>query len=465
MAHQKYSRRKFLGTAPCAALGTTTLFSSLINLQSINKLMANTTTSAGDYKALVCILLSGGNDSFNMIIPRSNPEYNDYAGVRSNLAIPQQELLAITPKTSDGREYGLHPSLTKLRSIFESGDVAFVNNVGTLVEPVNKSSIEAKTAKLPLGLLSHSDQVMHWQTAYPQDRINYGWGGKMADILKSSNQDNGVSMNISLGGNNVFQRGEEVTEYAINNDGGVSIYEFGNQEPFFNLMTNDITDMVNHDYQDLFKDSYKGVLKRSIESNETFNQAISNTDAILTPFSQTNLSQNLKMVANTIAARSDLGAKRQIFFVDMGGFDNHDELLNNHSLLMQTIDNAFAEFHDATQELGVSDCVTTYTVSDFARTLTSNGNGTDHAWGGNAIVMGGAVKGKDMYGDFPAISLNSNLNIDDRGIIIPTTSADSYFAEMALWFGISPSDLQLILPNIGNFYDTGSGNAPLGFLL
>ena len=459
----KYSRRQFVGSLPCLALGTTTLFSSLVNLKSMNSLAAS--TSLGDeYKALVCILLNGGNDSFNMLVPRGQGEYQEYASTRTNQAIPQDQLIAIDPNTSDGKTYGLHPELTGVKRIFDQGRLAFVNNVGTLIEPTTKGGIENQTARLPLGLLSHSDQVMHWQTGLPQDRSSLGWGGRMADLLQSMNTNNGVSMNISLGGTNIFQRGNEVNEYAINNDGGVSVFGYNDANPFFNLMTEDINSMIDKQYEDLFRDSYKNTLKRSIESNEIFNEAIENAPMLTTQFSNNNLSLDLQMVANTLAARNTLGAKRQIFFVQLGGFDNHDELLNRHAGLMNILDTALSEFDSALGELGLRDCVTTFTISDFARTLTSNGNGTDHGWGGNAIVMGGAVKGKDMYGMYPDLALNSSLELGG-GVLIPTTSADSYFAELALWFGISPNDLSLILPNIGNFYSVSSGDAPLGFLI
>jgi len=463
MSSHKHTRRQFLGSLPCLALGTTTLYSSLINLKAMNSIMASTSTAGGDYKALVCLLLSGGNDSYNMLIPRSNAEYAEYADVRSDLAIPQEDILPITPENSDGREFGLHPSLTGLQGLFEQGKVAFINNVGTLVEPVTKTGFQSNTVKVPFGLLSHSDQVMHWQTAFPQDRTAMGWGGKMADILKSMNQDNGVSMNISLGGNNLFQRGDSVTEYAINADGGVAIAGWDVQVPFLQMMTEDITDMMNKQYEDVFRDSYNGVLKRSVESNEVFNSALEGVE-VTTSFSNASLSQRMQMIARSIAARDVLGAKRQIFFVDIGGFDNHDELLNAHAGLMNTLDDALTAFHAATEELGVSDCVTTFTISDFARTLTSNGNGTDHAWGGTAMVMGAAVNGKNMYGDYPVLSLGNDLEIGG-GILIPTTGADEYFAELALWFGISPNDLSQILPNIGNFYDVSSSSKPLGFML
>jgi len=459
----KYSRRKFIGSVPCFALGSSTLYSSLINLKSMANLVSSNAFCGDDYRALVCVLLRGGNDSYNMLIPRSNNEYNEYAQVRTNQAIPQADILPIDPITSDGREFGLHPSMTGLQALFQNGNAAFISNVGTLVEPVTKDDVLSEK-NVPLGLYSHSDQVMHWQTALPQDRSSQGWGGRMADILNSVNTNNDVSMNISLAGNNIFQRGDTVLEYAINNDeGGVAIAGWDLPLPFFNILRSDISDSINKDYEDLFKNSYNGTLNRSIESTELFNSAIAGV-TIDTPFSNDKLSQDMAMVAKTMKARDTLGSKRQIFFLEIGGFDNHDELLDNHAALMANVDRAFSQFYQATEELGISECVTTFTISDFSRTLLSNGNGTDHAWGGNAIVMGGAVKGKDMYGTYPSLALQTSLEVGG-GVLIPTTSADLYFAELALWFGISPNDLNLILPNLGNFYSYDPENAPLKFLI
>jgi len=335
-----------------------------------------------------------------------------------------------------------------------------------LGEPVSKTSFQNNSANLPLGLFSHIDQAMHWQTGLADERTNSGWGGRVADIVKSMNTNNDVSMNISLGGNNVFQRGESISEYAINNDGGVSVFGYNSPHPFLNLMSEDINDIMSKQYEDLFKDSYAGTLKRSIESNEVFNSAIENQEPLITQFSngdRSRLSKDLKMVAQSIAARETLGQKRQIFFVQLGGFDNHDELLNNHGELMTALDDAFSEFYAATEELGVADCVTTFTISDFGRTLTSNGNGTDHAWGGNAIVMGGAVKGKDMYGTYPNLGLGSERELGG-GVIVPETSADEYFAEIALWFGLTGSDLTDVFPNLGNFYSYAPNESPVGFM-
>ncbi len=462
MSH--YSRRKFIGSLPCLAVGTSTLYSSLINLKTMSGILSSSPMEE-DYKALVCVLLGGGNDSYNMLVPRSNAEYNEYAQVRSNQSIPKEDLLPINPVDGDGREYGLHPSMRGVKALFDKGQAAFVTNVGTLIEPVDKSGVINNSAKLPLGLLSHSDQVMHWQTAFPQDRSSKGWGGKVADIMQSMNQDNGVSMNISLGGNNIFQFGNEVVPYSINNDGGVAIvgWEFRNTTPFFNVMAEDINDSLNKEYEDLFKKSYAGTMKQSIDSNEIFNAAIAANNPLMTAFSGDGLSQDFRMIADTIASREQLGAKRQIFFVQLGGFDNHDELITNHGNLLSRLDGALTSFYEAMDEIGMTDQVTTYTISDFSRTLTSNGNGTDHAWGGNAMVLGGAVNGNKMYGEYPSLELGNNLEIGG-GVLIPTTSADEYFAELALWFGISPNDLSLVLPNLNNFYSYDPNQRPLGFL-
>jgi len=463
----KYSRRKFIGSVPCMALGSTTLFSSLINLKSMANLVSTNAFGGDDYRALVCVMLRGGNDSYNMLIPRSDAEYNEYAQVRTNQAIPQNEILPISPLTNDGRDFGLHPSMTGLQQLFENGKAAFISNVGTLVEPVtDKTEVYNETKQLPLGLYSHIDQVMHWQTAMPQDRTDQGWGGRMADILKSENTNNDISMNISLAGNNIFQRGDTVLEYAINNDeGGVAIAGWDLPLPFFNIMREDISDGLNKSYEDIFKDAYAGTMKTSIESTEVFNAAIAAVPSLNTEFDDdSRLSQDFKMVANTIAARDTLGSKRQIFFLEIGGFDNHDELLGNHAALMANVDRAFSQFYAATEELGIADCVTTFTISDFSRTLLSNGNGTDHAWGGNAIIMGGSVKGKDMYGTYPSLALNTSLELGG-GVLLPTTSADLYFAELALWFGISPNDLHLILPNLSNFYSYDPNSLPLDLFI
>ncbi|WP_418604513.1 DUF1501 domain-containing protein [Hwangdonia sp.] len=469
MSKEKHniSRRKFLGDS-CAALGYTTLFSSLINLKAMAaSAMDNSsliTNLGGDYKALVCLMLGGGNDSFNMLMPKGTNEYNEYATTRSNLAIPQNDILQINPNTSDGRVFGVHPSMPDMQQLFESGNLAFLSNVGTLIEPSTKTDIQNNGVKTPLGLFSHADQIQQWQTGRPHERTNIGWGGKIADLVQSMNSNQNISMNISLRGSNIFQRGDQIIPYAIGNQGSVGINGYGGTNLFNSLRTEALNSMLERDYQDIFKNTYKNTIKSSNEANLEFQSAIDGVLDFSTPLPEyNNLAKQLRMVAKTIASRDTLGFSRQTFFVQLGGWDHHDELLINQAGKLAQVNEALKYFNDLMTELNTNDCVTTFSVSDFARTLTSNGNGTDHAWGGNAFMMGGAVNGKELYGEYPVLALNSDVDFQD-GVMIPTTAADLYMAELALWFGVPASELSIILPNISNFYDTNSGVPPIGFM-
>jgi uncharacterized protein (DUF1501 family) len=469
--NSEMNRRKFIKQASCAALGSSTLLSTLANLYMTNALANSSSASCSDYKALVCILLAGGNDSFNMLVPRSNSEYGHYSTTRSSLALPQNDLLNINPITPDGADYGLNPSMGGLQALFENENLAFISNVGTLVEPLaNEQEYYSGLKNIPLGLYSHSDQIQQWQTSVPQSREAVGWGGKLADIMQSLNSQQDISMNISLSGRNVFQSGNTILEYAINNYGngaeGIDKIKYYDNEGFLNLIRANAVDSLMSDvYSNVFQHTFASQTASAIEAQQTFNSAIGNVPEFATTFSDHYLSQDMRMIAKVIAARAQLGMCRQTFFVTIGGWDHHDEVLNSQAYLLGMVNDAMSEFYTVLQEIQMENNVTTFTVSDFGRTLTSNGNGSDHAWGGNQMVMGGAVNGKEIYGSYPDLFLTSNpLNVSDRGVLIPTISTDELFAELALWFGLSPSDLSLLFPNISNFYTPGSSNFPLGFL-
>jgi len=454
------SRRNFIGKS-CAAMSYATLFSSLVNLKTFAAAaLDNSSLLDGDYKALVFVMQSGGNDSFNMLIPRGTTEYAEYALSRSDIAIPQGDLLAINPITTDGRTFGLHPELTALQNLFENNKLAFISNVGTLVEPTTKTQFQEGTVQTPLGLFSHSDQQQQWHSGRPHERTNIGWGGRVADLVQSMNSNDSISMNISLQGTNIFQYGQEVIPYVINNEGSIGIRDYGEFDPFNILRTQALNTMMERDYEDVFKNTYINTVKASNESSIEFQEAIDAVSEFATVIPEGNsLAEQLRMVAKTIAARDTLGFQRQVFFVEASGWDHHNELLISHADLLQEFNEALGYFNDLTEELGVLDNVTTFSISDFGRTLSSNGNGTDHAWGGNVMVMGGAVNGKDMYGSYPSLDLASDLSLYDRGILIPTTPIDKYFAELATWFGVSATDVNMIFPNLANFDDT-----PLGFM-
>lgn len=453
-------------------MGSATFLSSFNSLSLINKLIGTSLTPPTDYKALVCVLLAGGNDSFNMLVPRGTGEYDEYAATRADLALPKASLLPLNPITYTEKLLGAHPSMGGVQQMFEAGKLAYVANVGTLVEPIpNATAYFNNTVQRPLGLYSHSDQIQQWQTSIPQSREAVGWGGRMADILQSQNVNQNISMNISLSGRNVFQSGNTVLEYSISNQGdGVqgivpAVPTWYSNSGFLNRLRDDaIQDMASEIYANVFQQTLGGLTTQTLDTFEAFKDAVS-TVQLNTVFSTHYLSQNMRMVARVIAAREALGMCRQTFFMTFGGWDHHNEVIENQEYMLGVLSTAISQLFSGLQEIGMEDKVTLFTISDFARTLTSNGNGSDHAWGGNAIVAGGAVNGKDIYGSFPDLYLDNNpLVVSQRGNLIPTTSTDEYFAELALWFGVSPNDLHLILPNIAQFYDVNSGVNPLGFL-
>lgn len=461
------SRRKFVGQMSCAALGYTSLLNSLAHLKGLNALAISNSALDPNYKALVCLMLSGGNDSFNMLVPMGNKEYSDYQKSRANLAIPKTELNQIQVTNTPGRTFGLHPVMAECKRLHDDGRMIFVSNVGTLLEPTTQMDFYNETVRLPLGLMSHSDQNQQWQSSVADHRSTLGWGGRMADLIKDLNNSDQISMNISLAGTNLFQTGNETIEFAIDPQyGAVGIdgYRPNNMyDQFNNVKTRALDSIIDFKYTDPFQQTYMDIIRSSRDGHQKFTDALDNAIDLQTHFSDNYLSQAFKMVARTISSHEFLDVKRQIFFIEYSGWDHHDEVLQNQNDMLAVVDNALAEFNAAMDELNMANQVTTFSMSEFGRSLTSNGNGSDHAWGGNVMVMGGAVKPKKMYGQYPLLAPNSALNVYD-GVIIPTTSVDQYFAELALWMGVPKSDLNYMLPNIGNFYDVNSANPPIGFL-
>lgn len=474
--HKNISRRSFLGQASCAAVGSTAFLSTALNLGLINTAAArpHIIGSSDNYKAIVCILLAGGADTFNVLVPTESSEYNDYAITRSSLALSNDfslgELLPLNYSDA-GRTFAVHGGMSRVRDMFDGGNLSFVSNIGTLIEPVaNRIEYESGLKKLPLGLYSHSDQIMQWQTSVPQDRSAFGVGGRMADILGDMNSLPQVSMNISLDGKNRFQAGQQTLEYSINdnstpdNIGIEGLPSWYSNSGFLNQTRDQTVDsMVEDVYSNIFQKTYSSLTRQSKDSIELFSSALAKGSPLNTTFSDTGLSRDLNMMAKVINVQQHLGANRQIFFTTFGGWDHHDDVLARQGGMLPVLSNALGEFNDSLIEMGLQDKVTTFTISDFARTLTSNGNGSDHAWGGNQMIMGGAVNGGQIYGNYPSLNLgeSNQLNLNSRGRILPTTSVDEFYAEIALWFGVSPNDLGYILPNLCNFYSpTCPSNVP-----
>ena len=458
------SRRNFLKNTAKFGLGASFL-SPFFNLKALANPSFLVPEIADDYKVLVCFFQSGGNDSFNMLMPLGS-EYDLYSETRSNLAIPKVEILPINATNTGNRKFGLHPSMEEIQALFEKNKIAFISNIGTLIQPTDAQQAYDETVPLPLGLFSHVDQQQEWMTGTPHKRDIKGWGGKIADSFQDINPQNSISMNISLGGTNIFQTGDKTIEFSIGieeYDYGISGYGDENWDGFGQMLTSGLDSLIEHKYNDPFKQTYVDIIRNSRDGLEIFRDALENTDDLNTPFSQNDLSGAFKTVAKIIKANSSLGFKRQIYFIEYGGWDHHDELLDSQNAMLREVDAAFGEFYGAMEELNMEDNVTVFSMSEFGRTLTSNGNGTDHAWGGNVMAMGGAVRGKQIYGDYPTLNLDNERMLWD-GVLVPTLSTDEYFTEIAQWFGVKPALIPQLFPNINNFYNLNSGQPPIGFL-
>jgi uncharacterized protein (DUF1501 family) len=446
------TRRSFIRQTACAALGTTGLLNTIFDLR---KLSAATASVATDYRALVCLFLYGGNDANNVIVPHDTTGYNSYSAARGALAIPRASLLPLT--LSGGRDFGFHPNLPELKTLFDQGKIALVSNVGTLVGPVTRAQYLAGGAAVPPQLFSHSDQSVQWQTSWPDQPAKTGWGGRTADLLQSLNPDSRVSLTISIAGTNTFEVGNTVIPYQITPTGTIGLTGISGSTNA-NIRFQAFKDLLAQPHNNLFEQAYADTVSRSVADNDFITAALNGVPALTTIFPGTSLGQQLSMVAKMIGARSNLGMQRQIFFVSVGGYDTHGAQLTAQANLLTELSQGMKAFYDATVEMGLAQSVTTFTASDFGRTYAINGDGSDHGWGSHQFVMGGSVLGGNLYGTFPTLAVNGP---DDtgQGRWIPTTSVDEFSATMASWFGVGSSELATVLPNIGRF-----ANPNLGFL-
>ncbi len=448
-----FNRRDFLRTSGAAAVFAATpglAYSQVVGGSG----------SFDDYRALVCVFMFGGNDSYNMLVPRSDAEYTAYANSRQNLAIAQQDLLPITPSGQGAAEFGLHPSMGAIQSIFEAGNAALVTNVGPLVEPTTKADFINGSVMLPPQLFSHNDQQDQWTSLRGAVPSKTGWAGRMADLIRTNVTEQQMATNASLFGTNLMQSADETVAYVMGQGGPLQFNGFSlDPDSILFQQREAFLRIVNAEYGSVYERGFADVQRRAIEAADTVSVAIDSAPPINAVFPQSQLGNQLQTVARLIAVRDQLQMKRQIFFVATGGFDSHDDQNQNQPGLLGGISDAISAFHAATVELGIDDDVTTFTQSDFARTLTSNGDGTDHAWGGNQLLVGGAVAGRQLYGNFPVLEIGGAEDVGG-GRMIPSTSADQYAATLAKWFGIPDVDLDIVAPNLSNF-----AQRDLGFMI
>jgi uncharacterized protein (DUF1501 family) len=483
-------RRDFLRQSTCATLGLTGLAASIANLRLMTAAMAQGGGGSG-YKAIVNVFQFGGNDSNNMLVPTNGELRNDYVANRGILALPVNELQVINP-ANDSRGFGLHPSCPGMASMFNSGKLALVSNVGSLAYPVaSRQEYLSGNVPLPPQLFSHSDQQVQWQSSIPDKAFTTGWGGRVADLLNDSyNADSKVSMSISLSGINSFQTGTGggVVQYAVGPTGAKSLSGYGTAysaavNPDGSYKTSwsgrrlkAFDTIMNYAHANLMERAYNQVMKRSRDAEEVVGGAVTAADASGVDFdaifanAQNRLGDQLKMIAKLIAGRGSLENNRQVFFCSTGGYDTHQDQLSSHVNLMTEFDTALTAFQNAMEALGVSDDVLTFSSSDFTRTFTPNGNdpgsaGSDHGWGGHTVIMGGPVEGGNLYGTFPQLKVNAGDDVNgNRGRWIPSTSVDQYFAVIADWFGVEANAMEAIFPNLGRFEDPFGASANLQFI-
>jgi uncharacterized protein (DUF1501 family) len=415
-----------------------------------------------DYKALVCVFLYGGNDSWNMLVPSSAAEHAAYAGSRQNLAVPQSSLLPLQLAVPDesGWSFGLHPAMPELAALFNGGRAAFVANVGPLVAPTTLAQFRGNSVTLPPQLFSHNDQRSQWNRLNGVSPAKSGWAGRIADLLSPRLPEQQLALNVSLSSEAQFQAGATSVPYTMGAAGPNSFIALSGGGSAANRRRA-FEGVADAPYDSLYEQAFADVNLRALRFGDVVGSAFSATPELssLPSASGTGLSGlavQLRTVAKLIAAREALQMSRQIFYVSTGGFDTHDDQNAEQPGLLATVSDALGRFDDALWQLGVDRQVVTFTQSDFGRTLTSNGDGTDHAWGGVQVVSGGAVAGGRLFGEYPLLRLGATQGADRAddvggGRFIPTLSSDQYAATLARWFGVADADLSVIAPNIGNF--------------
>ena len=443
------SRRAFLQRAGQLSL-TGVAAPWALNLAAMAEASAQT---ASDYKALVCVFLFGANDHGNTLPPYDAATHDNYVSIRGSLATARANLAAtaLTPTVAlpGGRQMALAPELAPLKTLFDAGRMGVLLNVGTLIQPTTLAQYNARSVPLPPKLFSHNDQQSVWQSSLPEGATS-GWGGRLGDLFQSGNGKSTFTC-VNVSGNAVFMSGRDAVQYQVSTTGSVALR--GIQSPLYGSQacSDALRAITTASRSHLMAAEHTRVMARAIDANTSLSAALATTPALTTPFDAANpLATQLQMVARMIAARSALGAKRQVFFVSLGGFDLHDFLVAQHPGLLTNVGGAIKSFYDATVELGVANQVTTFTGSDFGRTLTSNGDGSDHGWGGHQFLVGGAVQGGRFHGQLPAFSVNGPDDVG-QGRLLPTTSVDQLAATLATWMGVSNTNLPLVVPNIGNY--------------
>lgn len=436
-------RRNFL-----KGLGAITAANTLPGLSLMNAYAQ----AANDYKALVCVFLYGGNDANNMIVPVQAAEYGVYATGRGSLALPQAGLVPLAQAT--GTRFGLHANLAPLQQVWANGDMALMLNTGPLVQPITRAQYQSNRTARPQNLFSHDDQQEQNQSAIPNNQATVGWGGRLADRVQVMNAGAAVPMNISVGGNDIFLRGQSVSAYSVPTGGNFGLTITGGNAAQQQARRTALQALFALDRQNQQVRAAADVISSAVNASAALNTVINNAASAAASAFQgltSGLARQLFAVAKMIEGRATLGLRRQIFFAQTGGYDNHQNQLVDQGNRFAELGPALRAFYNALVALGMQDQVTLFTLSDFGRTLRVNDGGSDHAWGNHHILIGGAVRGGQAYGTFPNLALGGPDDTDRDGRWIPTTAVDQYAATLAKWFGVPDADIPAVVPNIARF--------------
>lgn len=493
----KGSRREFIKLSACAltmgALATQMEHFGLVSAlaQRTEKRSVERDVSGNDYKALVLIYWAGGNDGNNVVIPNHNSSsvsnYAAYSAVRASqgLALSQASLLPISVPRMGGLTYGLHPALGPVAGGINNGihelwaqqKFAIVANCGTLVRPMTKAEYQNNSQPKPYQLYSHSDQVNQSHTAVSDTQAYTGWGGRLSDRMTSASNPTGlVPMITSIAGAQLFSSGQTTLPMAIS-DSNTSLANVLNPSGFNSSSSsvarrNAFNQLRTIDLGSEYVAAASGITELAMQANN----ALQTTQEVTETFPNTSIGRQLKQIARLIKNRDALNVSRQVFYCQIGGFDTHDSQLNQHVSLLSQYSQAVRAFYDEMVVLGISNGVTTFTLSDFNRTFTPAGTGssvgTDHGWGNHMFVIGGDVNGGNFYGEntsngtpFPTLVVGTNGPDDTsngsgaRGRWIPTTSVEQYTATLARWYGLPEDQMTNVFPNLGNF-----STSDLGFI-
>jgi uncharacterized protein (DUF1501 family) len=439
------SRRQFVRMSCCSAAAAA-FVSGVGNFGLINAFAQG----VSDYKALVCIFLFGGNDGNNMLMPFDTTGFQSYTSVRGGLALAQNAVLPISTATGN-TPFALHPQLGPWQQLFNSKQLALLANVGTLVAPITRTEYQKRQKAVPQNLFSHYDQQREWQTSIPYDNATSGWAGRISDKLSGMNAPSTFPTITSVAGNNIMNVGVNTRPVTINP---------GQTFGFSRFDTSAVSQARKTSAQELLTlDSGVTLVQAAStpasdvwKNSKLLGDALAGAAALQTVFPTTNIGRQLQQVAKLLQVRDALSMKRQIFFCSLGGFDTHSNQLADQDNLFSQLAPAMRAFYDANVELGIAPSVTAFTLSDFGRTLApASGGGSDHAWGNHHVIMGGAVKGGEVYGAYPTIALGGPDDVGSEGRWIPTTSLDQYAATLGSWFGVSDTDLPGIFPNLTKF--------------